>query len=50
MALSQYCNGITEEKYDKFPILKQEEICLYSSQYRARLSVHPNDLVVNLMA
>jgi hypothetical protein len=30
------------------PTVKQE-ICHYSSQYRARLSVHPNDLVVNLM-
>jgi hypothetical protein len=27
-----------------------EEIRLYSSQYRARLSAHPNDLTVNLMA
>jgi hypothetical protein len=24
-----------------------EEICLYSSQYSARLSAHPNGLVVN---
>jgi hypothetical protein len=28
----------------------KEEIRHYSSQYSARLSVHPNDLVVNLMA
>jgi hypothetical protein len=28
----------------------KEEICHYSSQYSVRLSVHPNDLVVNLMA
>jgi hypothetical protein len=28
----------------------EEEIRHYSSQYRARLSVHPNNLVVNLMA
>jgi hypothetical protein len=27
----------------------KEEICRYSSQYRARLSTHPNDLVVTLM-
>jgi hypothetical protein len=26
-----------------------EEIRRYSSQYSARLSVHPNDLAVNLM-
>jgi hypothetical protein len=31
------------------PTLK-EEICHYSSQYSVRLSVHPNELVVNLMA
>jgi hypothetical protein len=28
----------------------KEEIRHYSSQYRARLGGHPNDLVVNLMA
>jgi hypothetical protein len=28
----------------------KEEICHYSSQYSARLSVHPNKLAVNLMA
>jgi hypothetical protein len=28
----------------------KDEICRYSSQYSARLSVHPNDLVLNLMA
>jgi hypothetical protein len=28
----------------------KEEIRYYSSQYRARLSVHPNGLVVNPMA
>jgi hypothetical protein len=27
-----------------------EEIRLYGSQHNARLSVHPNDLAVNLMA
>jgi hypothetical protein len=27
----------------------KEEICHYSSQYIARLSVHPNNLVANLM-
>jgi hypothetical protein len=27
----------------------KEEICRYSSQYRARLSAHLNGLVVNLM-
>jgi hypothetical protein len=27
----------------------KEEIRRYSSQYSARLSVHPNDLIVNLM-
>jgi hypothetical protein len=27
----------------------KEEICRYSSQYSARLSAHPNDLIVNLM-
>jgi hypothetical protein len=27
----------------------KEEIRHYSSQYSVRLSVHPNDLVVNLM-
>jgi hypothetical protein len=27
----------------------KEEICRYSSQYSARLSAHPNGLVVNLM-
>jgi hypothetical protein len=27
-----------------------EEIRRYSSQYSARLSAHPNDLIVNLMA
>jgi hypothetical protein len=27
-----------------------KEFCHYSSQYSARLSVHPNDQVVNLMA
>jgi hypothetical protein len=31
------------------PTIK-EEIRRYSSQYSARLSAHPNDLVVNLMA
>jgi hypothetical protein len=30
------------------PIVK-EEIRRYSSQYSARLSAHPDDLVVNLM-
>jgi hypothetical protein len=30
------------------PTIK-EEICCYSSQYSARLSAHPNGLVVNLM-
>jgi hypothetical protein len=28
----------------------KEEIRHYSPQYSARLSVHPNDLVVNIMA
>jgi hypothetical protein len=28
----------------------KDEICHYSSQYNVCLSVHPNDLVVNLMA
>jgi hypothetical protein len=28
----------------------EEEICCYSSQYSARLSTHPDDLIVNLMA
>jgi hypothetical protein len=28
----------------------KEEICHYSSQYRAHLSTYPNNLVVNLMA
>jgi hypothetical protein len=28
----------------------KEDIRHYSSQYSARLSIHPNDLVVNLMA
>jgi hypothetical protein len=28
----------------------KEEILRYSSQYSARLSTHPNDLTVNLMA
>jgi hypothetical protein len=33
-----------------FQILSvKEEINHYSSQYSARISVHPNDLVVNLM-
>jgi hypothetical protein len=27
----------------------REEICHYSSQYSARLSTHPNDLIVNLI-
>jgi hypothetical protein len=27
----------------------KEEIRCYSSQYRARLSAHPNDLIVNLI-
>jgi hypothetical protein len=30
----------------KIPTVK-EEICRYSSQYSARLSTHPNDLIVN---
>jgi hypothetical protein len=29
---------------------EKEEILHYSSQYSVRLSVHPNNLVVNLMA
>jgi hypothetical protein len=33
----------------KLPTVK-EEIRHYNSQYSARLGVHPNDLVVNLMA
>jgi hypothetical protein len=28
----------------------EEEICHYSSQYNPRLSLHPNDQVVNPMA
>jgi hypothetical protein len=32
----------------QIPTVK-EEIRRYSSQYSARLSAHPNDLVVNLM-
>jgi phosphoribosyl-dephospho-CoA transferase len=32
----------------QIPTVK-EEICSYSSQYRARLSTHPIDLIVNLM-
>jgi hypothetical protein len=28
----------------------KEEICFYSSQYSARFSAHPNDLVAKLMA
>jgi hypothetical protein len=32
----------------QIPTVK-EEIRRYSSQYSARLSVHPNDLIVNLM-
>jgi hypothetical protein len=32
----------------KIPTVK-EEIRRYSSQYRARLSTHPNDLIVNLI-
>jgi hypothetical protein len=31
----------------QIPTVK-EEICRYSSQYSARLSAHPNDLIVNL--
>jgi hypothetical protein len=27
----------------------KEEICRHSSQYSARLSAHPNDLIVNLI-
>jgi hypothetical protein len=27
----------------------KEETCRYSSQYSARLSVHPNNLIVNLI-
>jgi hypothetical protein len=33
----------------QIPTVK-EEIRRYSSQYNARLSAHPNDLIVNLMA
>jgi hypothetical protein len=33
----------------QIPTVK-EEIRRYSSQYSARLSVHPNDLIVNLIA
>jgi hypothetical protein len=32
----------------QIPTVK-EEICCYSSQYSARLSAHPNDLIVNLI-
>jgi hypothetical protein len=32
----------------QIPTVK-EEICRYRSQYSARLSAHPNDLIVNLM-
>jgi hypothetical protein len=32
----------------QIPTVK-EEICRYSSQYSARLSAHPNDLIVNLI-
>jgi hypothetical protein len=32
----------------QIPTVK-EEILLYSSQYSARLSAHPNDLIVNVM-
>jgi hypothetical protein len=30
-------------------LIVKEEICCYSSQYSARLSAHPNDLIVNLI-
>jgi hypothetical protein len=32
----------------QIPTVK-EEICLYSSHYSARISAHPNDLVLSLM-
>jgi hypothetical protein len=35
---------------DLHTLTAEEEIRHYSSQYSARLSVHPNDLVVDLMA
>jgi hypothetical protein len=43
-----YVPNTVIQKYFKTPTLK-EEIHRYSSQYSARLSVHPNDLIVNLI-
>jgi hypothetical protein len=42
-------NAIIRTGLLQAPTVKAE-IHRYSSQYSARLSVHPNDLVVNLMA
>jgi hypothetical protein len=38
----------TNDKH-KLSIVKPHLICRYSSQYSARLSAHPNDLIVNLV-
>jgi hypothetical protein len=43
-----YVSNMVILRYLQMPTVK-EEICHHSSQYSVHLSVHPNDLVVNLM-
>jgi hypothetical protein len=44
-----WCKSNTVIRKDLQTPTVKEEICHYSSQYSVHLSVHPNDLVVNLM-
>jgi hypothetical protein len=43
-----YVTNTVIRTYRKIPTVKKE-ILRYSSQYSARLSAHPNDLIVNLI-
>jgi hypothetical protein len=43
-----YVSNAVIRRYLQIPTVK-EEIRRYSSQYSARLSAHPNDLIVNLI-
>jgi hypothetical protein len=45
-----WCVPSTVNRRDLQTSTVKEEIRHYGSQYSARLNVHPNDLVVNLMA
>jgi hypothetical protein len=47
MDAPRYVPNMVIRRDHQMPTVK-EEICRYSSQYSARLSAHPNDLVVNL--